>query len=725
MSDVRKLFRRAQSLEKELTELAKDPLTNEEKMAQCRTKIAEKYEKIMLLDLEFAVSYDVAHLLWKAIYYRQIEHFRSKARKYQSSKKEKHQQRFKEMISSFCIFVNEGIKDLQVLSERIKKQHGGVVKSSMLVCTLTVSMGDLARYKAVYETGPGKGDWSVAKGLYRKAMLMDEGSGVAHNQMAVLASYEMDDFEAMYHHYRSLAAKKLFPSARENLINLFNRNNQKFVPDSGKKATGGNSIQDGMMHFKEAFVRIQGMIFTKIGCEAHDGALMQLMTNLATLLAVGKLEADFVGKLMLCNVFLVEHAAADQLPATATGEGQGRPVLMLAWRTAVQSFCQIVKGLTEHNAHPFLGALSIFLMWLQHSLTFPSLVGETQASLISHIAQLANLTNTILRKTPRHDGLSELLLEDHEIRGFVFIPIDAHQESLVPQESIEFVPPGHPYAVQERCCRIQRVVDWLVTEGLLVHSTATKQFEAAQLTECLARAAPPPTEDAKEDSKSTMRPSCLKLQLSTVSESASPLVSPQTYITNGSPDESDLDDFVDDGEQIIFQGIGTVAPPNTAPPAPTTTSAVQGQPETAHLFPAMVGMLAQPGPQLSNPSSFFTSPLFFTPQPPRPVPPNVPTDSHRGIAAVLPLPDGSTGRPQALGVPVTVPAPHNVVGAVPQPVHSEAVSKPFTIQHPFLPETPSGTFQPMTAPGIPLSSAAGPTMAHLQHPSGKYTCWPR
>lgn len=109
-----------------------------------------------------------------------------------------------------------------------------------------------ARYKAVYETGPGKGDWSVAKGFYKKALLLNKGSGVlfsilfpahtnivvpglGHNQMAVLASYEMDDFEAMYHHYRSLATKKAFPSARENLINLFNRNNLKLMSDGGKK----------------------------------------------------------------------------------------------------------------------------------------------------------------------------------------------------------------------------------------------------------------------------------------------------------------------------------------------------------------------------------------------------------------------------------------------------------------------------------------------------------
>eukprot|EP00667_Euglena_gracilis_P003041 EG_transcript_3050 len=741
MTDVRKLFRRSQSLEKELVELSKDRLNNEEKIAHCRTKVAEKYEKIMLLDPEFAVKYDVAHLLWKAIYYKQIEHFRGKAKKYQLSKKEKHQQHFEQMVSSFCFFLDDGVKELQTLCEKIRSHGGESVALSTILCTLTVSMGDLARYKAVYETGPGKGDWSVAKGFYKKALLLNKGSGLGHNQMAVLASYEMDDFEAMYHHYRSLATKKAFPSARENLINLFNRNNLKLMSDGGKKDLKGDTkpaprIEDGMSHFKDSFVRIQGMIFTKIGCEDHPANFAQLLSGLGPLIGAGRLEETILVKMMLCNAFLVENATAEHL--TTPTNDKGRAILLLAWKTAAQFFVQIVKGLADHTARPFLGGLAVFLGWLQHSAAISKLMDDSQ-DLLAHICQLANLIVDIVQKSPK-ESETALLEEDCEVRGFIFLP-PAVQEEKVDLDADgalgkTFAAADHPFAVHERCRRILRVADWLVTEGRLGYNANTAQYTVLRIDRTPGPPAQPP-EGIVDCLKSVSHPGSLKFQPSEPRDTTSPtLVSPQTYATDEVGDEADLDDFVDDCEQIIFQGVHTETTVATAesgaePEAPNTavSLAVQNLAGLAQSFPTMMGMAAPAGlgSPVSNPGSFFASPLFFTPQHARPADPSpAPLTPHDGVAAVMPLPDGSTGRPQGFALPLTMTASPSMAAVAPA-VLKDAIPKPFSIQHPFLPDALGGTFQPVLtpAPGIPLPAAAGPTVAHLQHPNGKYTCWPR
>ncbi len=55
---------------------------------------------------------------------------------------------------------------------------------------------------------------------YRQSLQLIPDSGNPHNQLAVLATYTDDDFEAIYHYFRSLAVSNPFVTAKDNLVVL-------------------------------------------------------------------------------------------------------------------------------------------------------------------------------------------------------------------------------------------------------------------------------------------------------------------------------------------------------------------------------------------------------------------------------------------------------------------------------------------------------------------------
>lgn len=116
-------------------------------------------------------------------------------------------------------------------------------KISMLVKAI-ISLGDLARYKEQYNESQGrpkagaedvpprwatKGsrkpgenvprprNYSRAHACYTQARLLLPEVGQASHQLAILASYQLDNFGAILHYYRSICVKHPFVMAQDNL----------------------------------------------------------------------------------------------------------------------------------------------------------------------------------------------------------------------------------------------------------------------------------------------------------------------------------------------------------------------------------------------------------------------------------------------------------------------------------------------------------------------------
>ena len=80
--------------------------------------------------------------------------------------------------------------------------------------------------------------------------------GNPHNQLAVLATYQNDEYEAIYRYFRSLSVSKPFISARENLILLFEKNRKSLLNLRIEK-------EHRLNNFLLEFVRAHGILFTR------------------------------------------------------------------------------------------------------------------------------------------------------------------------------------------------------------------------------------------------------------------------------------------------------------------------------------------------------------------------------------------------------------------------------------------------------------------------------
>lgn len=79
-----------------------------------------------------------------------------------------------------------------------------------------VHLGDLCRYREI-EINKGQRNWGPAIGYYSLANEVLPESGVAHNQLAVVALADSNHLRAIYYLFRSLATKYPHPSAQSNL----------------------------------------------------------------------------------------------------------------------------------------------------------------------------------------------------------------------------------------------------------------------------------------------------------------------------------------------------------------------------------------------------------------------------------------------------------------------------------------------------------------------------
>ena len=134
-----------------------------------------------------------------------------------------------------------------------------------------IFLGDLTRY--IRDNGGNSTEWMTAAKYYNRALRLFPTNGNPHNQLAVLATYVNDDFNAMYHYFRSIAAANPFPTSKENLAVMFEKNRQQaenlqeaLAPllNGRRRATENRVLRDSFLVF---FIRIHGIIFSKVSVE--------------------------------------------------------------------------------------------------------------------------------------------------------------------------------------------------------------------------------------------------------------------------------------------------------------------------------------------------------------------------------------------------------------------------------------------------------------------------
>ncbi|KAJ9638424.1 hypothetical protein H2199_007113 [Coniosporium tulheliwenetii] len=185
----------------------------------------------------------------------------------------------------------------------------GIRQKVLFSCYHTlVHLGDLSRYR---ETAAAEKEynWGPAVGYYSLAMEIYPDSGMAHNQLAVIALTDGNHFRATYHLYRSLSVKEPYPLAKDNLEREF----KKILIASEKgelisKTRLGTPIGPTLVAH---FVRLHSKCYKGEDFPEHDELENEVLSQLAVELKERSLEG-LLQKITLVNI-AAEHYAVTQL----------------------------------------------------------------------------------------------------------------------------------------------------------------------------------------------------------------------------------------------------------------------------------------------------------------------------------------------------------------------------------------------------------------------------
>jgi hypothetical protein len=494
MENTAKLFENTSRLEKDLLSALYKRSPSDKQVNQLRLSIRENYEKIILSDPAFASSKDVDQLLWKSVFYRPIEEYRKIIKKYhmaafpqtattttsstnastaasssqqQQQKIEKAKEKLRKTCRNFQSFLEESSKYYDSLFKKLKhlydnfRNENNSKFAKIILNSLhknLIIQGDLSRYSELYKEDPNK-NWKTAQKHYLHALELMPNSGNPHNQLAVIATYQNDECEAIYRYFRSLAVSRPFISARENLTLLFekNRNNFEMMASemkqqkSRKYKNRGTSQNDSEIldiavlekKFLTEFIRLHGILFTRISMEKIPTIQKVALKDFEQLLIKqGEKWEDLMLKLTIMLVFIVEHSRLHPQPNVAVQPSatSANTYFQHSLSLALSFFSTLLRVSSEHNfCH--LGSIVVFMKYLEKNR---ALLNEEVASnfLQSLVTFLQNLSkkNAYFKPTkvstmqPENDTP---LKEDTEILGFIYIEGFATQVYKSSKDSIE------------------------------------------------------------------------------------------------------------------------------------------------------------------------------------------------------------------------------------------------------------------------------------------------
>jgi hypothetical protein len=258
-TDAVSLHKATQALEANLKALMRARPGEIGEIETQRNQIRDNYRRLLFLDPVYASGKEVEQSLWKVCYYKRIEEFRKRIRKIAAAASSndkasagKARAELHAVCTDFSSFIGDSINfytELMTAFEAMHRQQqssrrvrrnsaGGAATASEAAapehdCLKSIHrclifLGDLARYRELHSENARK-DWSQAERWYYAAIDVMPSSGNPHNQLAVLATYTEAECVAVYRYCRALLCELPFPTAKENLTLLFEKNRQNMA----------------------------------------------------------------------------------------------------------------------------------------------------------------------------------------------------------------------------------------------------------------------------------------------------------------------------------------------------------------------------------------------------------------------------------------------------------------------------------------------------------------
>ncbi|ETV94068.1 hypothetical protein H310_12100 [Aphanomyces invadans] len=355
-----------------------------------RANLMEKAEQFVSMFPGVAASKETEQVLWKPCFYKRIEDFRRRIRKYasQSGNDKSVRDHFFKLSGEFQSFLDEAAAYYERLHGYFAASRSGhigdAIHHSMFRCL--IFLGDIARYRELHSQ-KAKKNFRAAEGFYHRALEILPDNGNPHNQLAVLATYVEAETIAVYRYCRSLLLPKPFATAEENLVLLFERSRHRAFPAVGHSAsiTSSSPPKDKSAYLKGFLHRLTRLHGLMVAPTADEGYLPTLEANVCesftSLLAAGVLGDALVLKLFAINIYCI---CRSNPPMQSLAVG-----LTLKMATLVLGFV--------HDKLFLLGPVSVLCDFFRahpHYLTDSSDHGTVVASpLVAWVAAIATALN--------------------------------------------------------------------------------------------------------------------------------------------------------------------------------------------------------------------------------------------------------------------------------------------------------------------------------------------
>ncbi|KZT59281.1 hypothetical protein CALCODRAFT_493839 [Calocera cornea HHB12733] len=178
-----------------------------------------------------------------------------------------------------------------------------------------ICLGDLARYRELNEVlsssrrpkgrnGSNAASYSpktfvVSESYYRAAILLAPDNGTPFNQLAILATYQSKQFDALYYYYRAASTKQPFATVAENVDRLLSKAIQTFRRQAEGESDSPPIDEQGRLETFKQDVVILHALWARNSRSTSTKLAQKVEALLPALLEERILPADVVTRLML------------------------------------------------------------------------------------------------------------------------------------------------------------------------------------------------------------------------------------------------------------------------------------------------------------------------------------------------------------------------------------------------------------------------------------------
>ncbi|ELT91912.1 hypothetical protein CAPTEDRAFT_228702 [Capitella teleta] len=407
-----------------------------------RQNLQDLYQKILVLDLEFALDKKVEQDLWNHAFKNQISTLQTQVKDKQNPKRGEIQASlnlFLETASGFYLFLLQELCSAFKLDVpfRRKSSHYGILQeygpimnkirspkrsSCYYVCQhCLVHLGDIARYRQQI---------SEARTYYKHASNLVAYNGQPYNQLAILEAAKGDKLSTVFFYVRSICVKHPFPVANTNLEKFFSKLAKDPVDSKGKLA---------LNDFLLKFLQFHALIHCCTDYHSASTLSERLLSSLPMHISSASFSAYQLVQVTCINLFAIQFArkrsannSLDESFEKAEDNPSSFSELIVLFNA---SFVEILLHNTpkhESKAREFLTlpAIKVLIQWLHSDQQMLANDAFKNSTIWINLSKLLNNLQ-FLTQTEMVDQLQKYksmpLTEDFDLR--CFLPIcKAHSD---------------------------------------------------------------------------------------------------------------------------------------------------------------------------------------------------------------------------------------------------------------------------------------------------------